>query len=785
MSNCQIQFHFNKNNIVFQCNRNELIRDIIDIYATKLKLSVDEFYFFYGYEEIDPSLTINQINNKDEEIKIFVYSKKKLSNEDKIQKSNYIKSAKSELPAIVEFTNDYKINLLDKKTGIHKIKLKDYDNSQIIDQSEIKCSKCFNTKKDTHNNKFYYCFECEKNFCTICQSLHQEHKNIVDYSLKYFRCPKHQDQIFISYCFDCKKNLCIICGNQHKAHKTIIFDDLFPEQNNEYIEKIKKLKELVDNIIDSLKKFKNNLDVYVQIIEKIKENLINTNFNYENFKSMKNLIEMSFLKIDIDQILKTKNINEKFQKIMSIYDMMNGKFVKFSENNEISLKIKIEQNEINNNIYFLDNTEGTYNENGKSVKHNHDNLKEMNENYTSLIIDGETLPFKKFFIPTKKGIYSIKLLLKNKLSNCSYMFCECKNIIDIDFSKFNTENVTDMQSMFGGCTGLKSLNLKSFKTEKVTNMRNMFSNCSFLTSLNLSSFNTQKVIDMSGMFQMFQVYSSLTTLNLSNFNTDNVINMNSMFSGCSSLISLKISSFKTENVTSMFQMFCGCKSLMTLDLSSFNTENVTNMKYMFNRCSSLVTLNLSSFNTKNVTTMENMFYNCTSLTTLNLLSFNTKNVLDMKYMFYKCSVLIELNLSSFNTQKVNTMECMFYKCYSLTKLNLSSFNTQNVINMQCMFYKCTSLTEINLTNFNTENVNNMEAMFKGSYSLKNLNLSNFNTQNVNNMIEMFRNCCNLMTLNLSSFNAEKADTKGMFNGCTNLTNLDSYDKNIVGAFNKK
>ena len=65
-----------------------------------------------------------------------------------------------------------------------------------------------------------------------------------------------------------------------------------------------------------------------------------------------------------------------------------------------------------------------------------------------MIIDGKTVPFKKYIIPTKNGNYIIELLFKNKFSNCACMFCECQNIIDIDFSKFKTENVTEMRAMF-------------------------------------------------------------------------------------------------------------------------------------------------------------------------------------------------------------------------------------------------------------------------------------------------------------------------------------------------
>ena len=342
---------------------------------------------------------------------------------------------------------------------------------------------------------------------------------------------------------------------------------------------------------------------------------------------------MSFLKKDIDKILNTNDVNKSFQKIMSIYDMMIGRSIninncnyddeqlantqtiKTSENNnEIVIKIKIEQNDVNSFVYFLDNTQESDGDNyyeNKWVKHNHDNLKEINDSNTILIIDGKTLPFQKYFIPKKSGIYLVKLIFKNKLYNCAYMFCQSKNIIDIDFSKFNTENVTNMSYMFHNCSSLKTLILTSFKTKNVTNMRNMFKCCSLLTSLNLQSFNTE-----------------------------NVISMTDMFCGCSSLTSINLSSFNTQKVTDMGEMFCRCKSLSILDLRSFNTQNVIGMSWMFHYCSSLTAVNLSSFNTQKVTDMSEMFYECKSLTVLDLRSFNADKA-DIGNMFYGCR-----NLSS-------------------------------------------------------------------------------------------------------------------------------------------
>ena len=50
-----------------------------------------------------------------------------------------------------------------------------------------------------------------------------------------------------------------------------------------------------------------------------------------------------------------------------------------------------------------------------------------------------------------------------------------------------------MKYMFEGCSSLKKINFLKFNTKKVTNMENMFSNCPLLEELNLSNFNTDNV----------------------------------------------------------------------------------------------------------------------------------------------------------------------------------------------------------------------------------------------------------------------------------------------------
>ena len=180
-----------------------------------------------------------------------------------------------------------------------------------------------------------------------------------------------------------------------------------------------------------------------------------------------------------------------------------------SDCNIIELKMKIEQSDVNKIIYFLDNTNGKYFENGDDVIHIHDNLKKLNKRNTILIINEKKLPFSKSFIPKKNGIYSIKLIFKKKLTNCAYMFYNCKNIIDIDFSKFDTKNVIDMKYMFG-CISLKTLNLSSFNTKNVKDMSNMFYKCYFLKTINLSSFNIKKCKKYDGYVQWMLFITIIT-----------------------------------------------------------------------------------------------------------------------------------------------------------------------------------------------------------------------------------------------------------------------------------
>ena len=54
--------------------------------------------------------------------------------------------------SFVEFSNDYKIVLCEKNHVTRKINLQDNNSTQMINQSKIKCPKCWISKAKIYQN---------------------------------------------------------------------------------------------------------------------------------------------------------------------------------------------------------------------------------------------------------------------------------------------------------------------------------------------------------------------------------------------------------------------------------------------------------------------------------------------------------------------------------------------------------------------------------------------------------------------------------------------------------
>ena len=61
------------------------------------------------------------------------------------------------------------------------------------------------------------------------------------------------------------------------------------------------------------------------------------------------------------------------------------------------------------------------------------------------------IPFNYFYKFNKKGKYKIEYSFLSNLTKTNRMFCDCKNLTNINLSNFNTQNVTNMGSMIIRC----------------------------------------------------------------------------------------------------------------------------------------------------------------------------------------------------------------------------------------------------------------------------------------------------------------------------------------------
>ena len=228
----------------------------------------------------------------------------------------------------------------------------------------------------------------------------------------------------------------------------------------------------------------------------------------------------------------------------------------------------------------------------------------------------------------KEKIIEIKVKIINKITNLSYMFSKCRQLLSCHF--YSIENI-----------------------DNPTNMENIFSHCSSLSSiLNISDLDTSNVKDMSSLFQGCNLLIDLP--DISKWNTSNVNSMKNMFYGCKKLLSVPdISKWDTSKVNNMVGMFQGCSSLSFLpEISKWDISNVANTKYMFYGCESLSSLpDIALWNTRNIEDMSYMFFNCCLLKTLpDISKWNIENLKNYKYMFYGCSLLT--NIPNFTKNEI-------------------------------------------------------------------------------------------------------------------------------------
>ncbi len=401
-------------------------------------------------------------------------------------------------------------------------------------------------------------------------------------------------------------------------------------------------------------------------------------------------------------------------------------------------------------------------------------------------------------------------------ADCSGLFQQFRSVREIDLTKGNWSNVTNMDSMFSESAALRKITFGgTFNTSKVTDMGFMFYKCQSLEALDLSCFNTANVTDMRGMFYSC---SALQELDLKNFDTSNVTSLEGMVQNCVELWLLDLSGFENTKLTDMTQMFTNCTKLTNLYLSGFKTPAVTNMNRLFLNCASLYELDLSSFDTSKVTDMREMFKDCQKLRFITIHEFNKDSLVYDGYMFENCYNIQGGCGSTYDSNKVDSQLAhidylpygpgyftqrgvMFDAAYGTLYIGGKDFTkedvwayreneyvtkvyaqTGTVLPEDCDYlFGNTSgsgywknLGTIDLHEADTSRTTTMGGMFAYNPSIIDVSISNFDTSNVTQMSYMFAGCkFKSKFLDLSFFETPKLKQMyGMFSNVKNLQIID-------------
>ena len=360
--------------------------------------------------------------------------------------------------AIIENTEDPKKKILKLNiincNNFHKIKNITYDQFELLESFQnAKCEICsaYKYQINTPPKSNYFFCECGNYYCGDDYISHSTHKR-VEIENKNYKCIIH-DTKFNSYCMDCNSNLCESCfGNHNEGHFIINFQHLKP--TSDYIEKITKeveeqKKVLIEFIQNSKKLFENiinDIESYINkyiIIERTFLKRYNKGNGNLNFQLLQNIRNKKLFENYIFNDLKNFNSYKNFDKLNAIYteiyngkkDIITGETNKNEDTeNEITIKYKLKDKGVNKNIKLLDPL-----------------FIDNNKNILDLYIDDKKQPeLKEYFYAGNKGEITVKLKEKEKkhITNMAYMFNNCQDIVSIDFSKFDTTNITSMESLF-------------------------------------------------------------------------------------------------------------------------------------------------------------------------------------------------------------------------------------------------------------------------------------------------------------------------------------------------
>ena len=385
-------FIYNSNSISIPCNLDDKMGKVCEDFKIKNNMinSRINFYYFDRPINFESSFTetANELDIIRKTMTINVYN-----NQSNVSGPEIVKSKDIVCPACKKDCL-YKIdgkNIRISCPDNHQATtpLTQFDQTQIIDLSTIKCSKCNQANKTESELRgtFYYCLICKENICHNCKSLHSKHK-LIDFNDKKGLCLQHKEH-YTSYCEDCKTDLCDLCESKHDKNHSII---QFKGKSVDIEELSIKFENFETKVNDTIKKVCEELNFIKHSMKFIKERIENYEPINKNYINLENINEI-------------KNYVEKFENTEYLFANVFNIFKSFKR-----LDLKKENNIVQEFI---------------SIKNQRENL--LNANVSELLIK-------------KNNFEELKVEKINIIDDCHYIK-QIKNVDNFEYIKENNKNV--------------------------------------------------------------------------------------------------------------------------------------------------------------------------------------------------------------------------------------------------------------------------------------------------------------------------------------------------------
>ena len=728
-----LEIHFNKKKMKIPHTKGESLEIPFRHFTDSQKMKLENFVFLYKTSIINyksaksSSKDMNNFFFKDKEqnsFRIFAYlidseenkknawqQSEELNLEQNKKQNNETKNEKVEETKKIKYYNDIIcpecetsaiIDVLDgdKVTDLLNFNIYNCDNFHYLQNNKFniyddyycrfadKCNHCnFSQVQLTPpEDKLFLC-SCGDKLCPDCNRSHIEpgHKKIF-YNDKNYYCIKHEKK-YSSYCIDCNTNYCDDCKESHVNHECFEYKTLKPraEDITKFKEKVEEQKTHLKNFMDYYKKtfddWTKTVESYLNSYILIEEALLSRyKDNFLNFQLLRNLNNDKIFNIPLFNNLE-KRINsaegsiEKFKYLRDLYRIITKKKGNITnikrdpkDNNIIQLKYKINDvKSIHKYIKLFDPVFVKNNKDKLSIEINNEKQNELSAYFEN----------KNKNNKNKNDEQEINVILKenkeNAVRNMSYMLNNCKNLVSVDLSRFNTKNIISTEAMFQMCP-LKDIPsiISKLSFPNLINVRAMFCKC----------LNIKTIPDLCNIFNK----------------TNKISDISMLFNGCKNLKEIiNFNKWYLPNITDMSYLFNRCKEIATINFGKITSENIINMCGLFNCCEKLSSIKQMVWKTNNVEDMSIMFQRCINLYRLDdIHKFNTKNVKDMSGIFSNCNHLMVIpKIGNWNINNVRKIVGLFNECHGLEKIpDLGSWNMSHIKDASGMFYNCKYLTEV-------------------------------------------------------------------------------------------